>query len=713
MHKQHIIFRTVRALGLAVFLFVGVFGLHSAVFAIGVSPGIVQLPGLANGVTVEKEVYLLRRNPKDNAHYGIKAIGDGGKYIVITQDTMILPKGESKVPYTFSIAPTGAPNGEYKATVLFQGIADPNASGAGGDVAFYPGTSVTVLFSITDEEIRSMEVKKARTQQIIETDTDVPIEMVVANTGNVDIAPDRIVLTLTDVTDPTNVITLEAAGADIPVVGPGLEEPVSFGLAGSSLPLGNFTAKLDAYFNEELVFSNEEPLKVAPLGSLAQSLETSDLEVNGDVFEPNDLVKFTMDVKNDGEGASKAILYVWLSKDGKEIDLLRGEEKTIPKSQSAELLVSFKPEELGEYQAKGYIEYGVQESPKSEVAFSVQEEVIVAPESSETETAVAGSVEGNTDDHSGSGDKKSPFGLIISMIILVLLIVLTAGIILFLKKKKEKEVNPVSPAGTAPMQSAPTAAMPQAIPAQPTAMPGMPQQAPAQVQAPMPQAAVPQQPVAPTMPAPPQQVAAPVAPQQPAPMPPASAAPQAPVATAPMQSAPTAAMPQAIPAQPTAMPGIPQQAPAQVQAPMPQATVLQPPVAPTMSAPPQQAAPMPTATTPQAPAPPMPPAPAAPQAPVAAAPMQSAPAAAMPQAIPAQPTAMPGVPEQASAQVQAPMPQAAAPQQPVAPTMPAAPQQAAPMPTATTPQAPAPPMPAAPGNSVPAPQSSENPQISA
>ncbi|HLD30977.1 MAG TPA: hypothetical protein VJB41_02140 [Patescibacteria group bacterium] len=352
-------------------IFFGVIFFAKNGLAVGVTPSTIEAKNLANNLKVEKTVFISRANPANTDLYTVKVSGEGAKYIVLGELTIELPKGEKKVPYTFSIEPKNAPAGDYSAQVVFAGTMPKTDSGAAGNsVGTLSGAAAIVNFSVTNEEVEEFTIRDA---QIYESEVGEPIvfSFWIKNDGNVDAKPDYIELEFADETDETNIIKEKIEKTAMEAVAPGAESRVVVSLQ-SKPEEGRYKGKIVFFDNNKEILRKENlSFVVYPAGTLAQTAELVSFSTNGNQFIPGDLVKFDAVLKNTGEVPVESILAIELEKDGKMIDLLKSEKKSLIKKSEAKFTITFRPEDNGEYQAKAYFEYGIKKTDEKNIKFNV------------------------------------------------------------------------------------------------------------------------------------------------------------------------------------------------------------------------------------------------------------------------------------------------------------------------------------------------------
>lgn len=352
------------------FVFLISFSLVQNVLAVGVSPGIIELEDLANNVVIDKSVFISRANPSQDEYYKVTVLGEGAPYIHLSSNKLKLPKGETQVPFDFQIKPVAAPNGTYKASLSFDGTTpDANTTGEQNGISFLTGVTALVKFSVSDKEVKKMEVLEIYNQ---ETEVDQPYVFFfqLRNTGNVNAKPDRIELTFFDRSDPTHIIQEVIPSEKIAFVEPQKTDKIVV-KAESKVAEGKYDVEIKVFLGNDVLFSKKFFTHILPKGTLQQKIEFQEFKISKEDLLIGETVRFSGLAKNEGEVAIEPIFVLEVSKDGQVLDLKRSEKQLILKGESVSYPLSYVGEEEGEYTAKAFFEYGVRKTDPKEVKFVV------------------------------------------------------------------------------------------------------------------------------------------------------------------------------------------------------------------------------------------------------------------------------------------------------------------------------------------------------
>ncbi len=347
-------------------------GIPIHTWAVGVTPSLTTIDHFANGISADRTIYLTRSSTEEPSLFKVSMNGYGSKYIEVKSNHLEFGREEKQAPFVFTLKPETAPAGEYAVTFTFVSVPEEGAKSEGTVLSIGVGAVAEVRFTIVNEQIEQFEVLDIGLDPA-EEDQPIVFQYQLRNTGNVDARPFRVAFTITDQTDPTHVITEVFTGEDIPFVVAAQTQSFVFKLK-TPVPQGRYYVKI-AFFDKNNVLMYEKntmALIVFPPGTLAQSAGFEDVSLNGDLFEPNELMKFDFKIKNDGDLIIKPIPYIELkTEDGQTLDLLRAEEKVIPRAQSALYTLTTRIAQKGKYTANVYFDYGIKRSETKTFEFRI------------------------------------------------------------------------------------------------------------------------------------------------------------------------------------------------------------------------------------------------------------------------------------------------------------------------------------------------------
>lgn len=138
----------------------------STAFALGVSPGAIEVMGIKPENKAEEEFFLSRADASQDEFADLTITGEGSEAISLESSHILLPHGESSVPVHFTITPKNLKPGVYKVKVPIQ-FAPYNEDPSLG-VQFLPGLAVTINFSVTMDDIEKGHVQMGNIKEISE-----------------------------------------------------------------------------------------------------------------------------------------------------------------------------------------------------------------------------------------------------------------------------------------------------------------------------------------------------------------------------------------------------------------------------------------------------------------------------------------------------------------------------------------------------------------
>lgn len=360
---------------LIIFLFFSLFGLQ-IVHSIGLSGGPIVVDDAVNGVVIVKKLTLKRTNTSQPTNYKISADGEVAKFIKLDDGILSFPAGAVAVEYLVNILPINAANGTYTGTLRFESTDIP-APGqeTGAQLSLKYAAASTVSITVIDREIKKMEISDVGLD-VVEENNPIVLNYQLKNSGNVDIKPDKIEAHFVAKTDDTYIVDMSVTKENLQYVPPGstLNHVAQFD---QFLERGEYRVDVDFFLDGKMIHERKGLyLEVLPEGSLAQSAEFIDFQSSGITFEPNSLIKFTGILKNDGKASIQPLLYIGISQNGSDIDLLRSEKKYLRKNEQSEYVLTTRLENEGEYKADAYFEYGPHTSAHKVIDFVVEKKQI-------------------------------------------------------------------------------------------------------------------------------------------------------------------------------------------------------------------------------------------------------------------------------------------------------------------------------------------------
>ncbi len=252
------------------------FGTLTAFASFGITPPYVRNTSLTRNSTYEQQILLVRGDPNMplNAQIVVDAPEIQDWIEIVEGTTILLPRGEQKVPMTVRIkVPSDADYREYEGKIRIR-TQPTNDQVAEGVVSISLGAQVDISLNVIDRVIEDFRVRK-----IDVTDLDaghklgwlffpgkINFTMSLENTGNVDIAPSKVQFRIYDRTGAVLLEETKHTGK-LKKIAPYATEDVVAHLP-TRLPAGSYMARYAIYNNEEIKQEGELNLSILPYGTL-------------------------------------------------------------------------------------------------------------------------------------------------------------------------------------------------------------------------------------------------------------------------------------------------------------------------------------------------------------------------------------------------------------------------------------------------------------
>jgi len=181
---------------------------HTTYAGFGVTPPYVTNESLTRNSVYEQTIYLVRSDPTTDLKATISVDVPGvNEWISIDKGTeFILPSGEQKVAMVVKIVvPEDAEFKQYKGNIRIKTGA-PDDIVASGAVSISLGAQIDVDLNVIDKKIKDFKVRKIGLSDLNEGHKvgwlyfpgKIRFEMLIENTGNVEIAPSDVVFRIYD-----------------------------------------------------------------------------------------------------------------------------------------------------------------------------------------------------------------------------------------------------------------------------------------------------------------------------------------------------------------------------------------------------------------------------------------------------------------------------------------------------------------------------------
>ena len=265
--------------GIALFLFLVVAQLvsYDVVYAgFGITPPYVRNTSLTRNSVYEQQILMVRSDPTKplKALVEIDAPEIEDWLEIIEGDSIPLPQGETKVPLTVRVSvPSDADFKRYDGVMRIK-TATPDDQVTAGAVSISLGAQVDIDLTVIDREIRDFRIRKIGLPDLNEGHKlgwlyfpgKIRFNMMIENTGNVDVAPSLVTF---NIYDSTGTVLLEEVSHTnrITKVEPFATEEVIAELP-TRLPAGSYIARYTIHNENELKQEGELTLSVLPYGSV-------------------------------------------------------------------------------------------------------------------------------------------------------------------------------------------------------------------------------------------------------------------------------------------------------------------------------------------------------------------------------------------------------------------------------------------------------------
>lgn len=333
--------------------------------AVGISPGVVNLPHVLRDSSQKISVVVLRDNAdtaQQDQYYAVTQHGAYAEHITILGDEeFVIPKGEKGNNYIFHLAPQGLPNGDYQTFLTFAAKQVPLSDGEEADVSqvnVVNAVTFTINFTITDEEIIEYSI-----QQFAVTETEVGQHIIasfdVNNTGNVLWKPSQIEFTFTNALDPKQTTSATVTEDALAVTEPGTLQTLDVSID-NPLSEGKYYAEALVYAPDGKIIpiKSSNSFLVHPTGTLQQRGELISVKTNKKNYRTGERIQLEAVFENTGDIAYPATLIIDVYDGDTIIDSIEDDEKIIAVNEEVTLSRVFTLPKAGSYVLSAYVDYG-------------------------------------------------------------------------------------------------------------------------------------------------------------------------------------------------------------------------------------------------------------------------------------------------------------------------------------------------------------------
>jgi len=352
---------------LSIISFVFLIALAANVLAVGISPSFFYLDDVARGNPYEKNFRALNLETSDvNAE--IIATGDAADWIkfydVDTDEELenIYVSSKSSVLFkaVFDV-PEDAPNGVYEGHIGLSPIL-PDSK----DTKINVVTRSIYRLTITGNEKLSGTIDSITTQDT-ESGQALRVQYGFRNTGNIGATPSA------EITVEKNGQFVDSQTFEGEYVKMGTFFNQEFFWDTENRGTGDFTANVKIFLNEKVISEKDLTFNIAPRGTYTVE------GLVGDITKPEDVTigsvaKSGVKFFNKGKIDVSAKVVAEVTKNGKVVDVIQGDEISINAGGAGDLLFYFKPSEEGKYEINPKVIYGGKESALDPFTIEVKSE---------------------------------------------------------------------------------------------------------------------------------------------------------------------------------------------------------------------------------------------------------------------------------------------------------------------------------------------------
>jgi hypothetical protein len=242
----------------------------------GVTPPYVRNTSLTRNSNYEQQILIVRGDPTVPLKASVLVDAPGfSDWIEIVEGTeFTLPRGEQKVPMTVRVRiPDDAEFKNYTGSIRIKtGAVDDQVSAGAVNISL--GAQIDLELNVIDKVIEDFKVRKIGISDLNEGTKigwlDFPgkinFSIVIENTGNVDVAPSKVVFRIYDASGSVLLEETKNKGKIQKVKPFAVEEVVAY--LPTFLPAGTYIARYQIFNGEESKLEGELNLSILPYGTL-------------------------------------------------------------------------------------------------------------------------------------------------------------------------------------------------------------------------------------------------------------------------------------------------------------------------------------------------------------------------------------------------------------------------------------------------------------
>ena len=261
---------------LAIAMFTLLLPTQFAYASFGITPPYVRNTSLTRNSTYEQQILLVRGDPTEdlNAKIVIDAPDIQDWIEIIEGETILLPRGEQKIPMTVRITvPSDAPFRDYEGKIRIR-TSPTDDQVAEGVVSISLGAQIDVNLSVIDRVIEDFRIRRISVNDLNEGHKlgwlyfpgKIAFTMLTENTGNVDIKPSAVTFRIFDRVGSVLLEETQNLGRMNTIAPYATGEIISH--LPTRLPAGSYMVRYSIYNGEEVKQEGELNLSILPYGTL-------------------------------------------------------------------------------------------------------------------------------------------------------------------------------------------------------------------------------------------------------------------------------------------------------------------------------------------------------------------------------------------------------------------------------------------------------------
>ena len=254
-------------------------GVNEVSAGFGITPPYVSNTSLTRNSIYEQQILLVRSDAVSDqkAEITIDAPDIQDWIEIVEGDEIKLPKGVQKVPMTVRITvPGNADFQDYDGSIRIRTLPD-SGEVAPGAVSISLGALVDIDLSVIDRVIKDFRIRKISAPDLNEGSKiawlyfpgKIRFEMLLENTGNVDVAPSSVEFRIFDRSGKVLLEETTSKGK-IDTVAPYGTETITAEIP-TRLEPGSYVARYTIYNDEEIKQEGDLSLNILPIGTLQQA----------------------------------------------------------------------------------------------------------------------------------------------------------------------------------------------------------------------------------------------------------------------------------------------------------------------------------------------------------------------------------------------------------------------------------------------------------